>query len=477
MEKNTQIKKNNRALHWFRRDLRISDNRALYEATTSHQSVISIFIFDTEILKKLKNKEDKRVQFIFDGVLKLKERLQKKGSDLLVLHGDPKNLVPQVAKKLKVQNIYCNEDYEPYAKKRDLHIAKLLHAANIGFFKFKDHVVFSGEEVLKSDGQPYRVFTPYKKQWLKRLNSSHLQTFTCKNRNLAPHSVFPNSIKLKLETIGFKKVRTIASGEAEAQKTFRSFKTKIKNYDTDRDLFAQQGTSFLSPYIRFGMISTRELVRHGLSQKTKGSQTWLSELIWREFYQMILDRFPHVVNHAFNEKYDKIKWPGSHTHFKKWVHGQTGYPIIDATMIHFAKTGKMHNRLRMIVASFLVKDLLVDWKKGEKYFASTLLDFDLAANNGGWQWCASTGCDAQPYFRIFNPITQSVKFDPEGTFIKKQIPALKNYTAKEIHFPATCPIERQEEVHCVIGKDYPSPIVNHNQQRLKAIRLFNDKRG
>ena len=466
-----------RSIFWFRRDLRLSDNRALFEATNSEGEVFPIFIFDIQILGKLKSKKDRRVQFIFEGVLELKKSLREKGSDLLLLTGDPKILVPKIAAKLDAQKVYCNEDYEPYAKVRDSAIKKILAKKHIDLHTFKDHVIFSGQEIQKKDGKPYKVFTPYKKLWLKKVHTQHLKKYNFRVKSLAATRCFPRTKVQKLTQIGFKKVETLFSGEKCALQKFKSFKNKIQNYDRNRDMICLGATSSLSPYIRFGMISTRELVRQALSYRTKGAKTWLSEIIWREFYQMTLDRYPYVVKTAFNEKYGKIRWPGSQNTFKKWTHGKTGYPLIDAAMIHFANSGIMHNRLRMIVASFLVKDLLVDWRKGERYFAQHLLDYDLAANNGGWQWCASTGCDAQPYFRIFNPVTQSIKFDPEGEFIKRHLPILAKYSSREIHFPVNCSKSRQEEAGCIIGKDYPLPIVDHNLQRIKAMRLFKNIRG
>lgn len=466
------MNKSDPIIHWFRRDLRLSDNCSFYEATQASKNVIPLFIFDSNILDKLKNKEDKRIQFIMDGVLELKKRLKKTHSTLLILYGNPIKLVPSLAKKLKAHAVYCNEDYEPYAKTRDSKVKKQLEKISIEFHSFKDHVIFSGHEILKEDGTPYRVFTPYKNKWLKELNSKQLKHYKFKSQNLAPTNMIPHSKIKQFKDIGFKPSSTIKGGESEASKKFKAFLKKIKNYKKGRDYISLNATSSLSPFIRFGMISTRELVRQTFSIKNKGASTWLSEIIWKEFYQMILVQFPHVTQSSFNPKYKFIRWPGSNIHFNKWKQGKTGFPLIDAAMIHFANTGIMHNRLRMIVASFLVKDLLVDWKKGEKYFSEKLLDYDLASNNGGWQWCASTGCDAQPYFRVFNPVSQSKKFDPDGTFIKTHLPILKNYSSKEVHFPANCSLSRQIEVGCVIGKDYPLPIIDHDIQRKKAIELF-----
>jgi deoxyribodipyrimidine photo-lyase len=341
------------------------------------------------------------------------------------------------------------------------------------FFSFKDQVVFSGGEVLKKDGTPYRVFTPYKNAWLGQITPDDLKNYKPDLKKIKKLE-FSNEVK-GLKDLGFKETdRLIYGGELEALKVMRSFLPRMKSYHLERDFIARDTNSQLSPYIRFGCISIRELVRRCYFEENKGAATWLSELIWREFYQMILFNFPKVIKNSFIEKYNNINWKGSASSFKKWKEGKTGYPLIDAAMIHFSKTGQMHNRLRMIVASFLVKDLLIDWRKGEKYFADKLLDFDLASNNGGWQWCASTGCDAQPYFRIFNPITQSRKFDPDGDFIRKHLPVLKNFNNKDIHFPSLAKESAYKEAKCYIGVDYPNPIVDHSTQRHLALEMFKE---
>jgi len=462
----------NKAIFWFRRDLRLSDNKALTLVTKDYKEVVPVFIFDENILSKIKLKKDKRVQIIFSALLELKEKLIKQGSDLLILSGDPVEIIPNLALKLKVEGVYANEDYEQYAIRRDKEVKKKLKLKSIDFTSCKDHVIFSGLEVAKKDNTAYRVFTPYKRQWLRQVTLLDLKSYKANLSNLAPKSEIPKSKVSTLSDIGFERTETFILGENQARKKFTKFLKKIDHYKLKRDMIAEDGTSSMSVYLRFGMISTREVVRKTIDLQSEGAQTWVSEIIWRDFYHMILNEFPYVEKGAFKEKYNDIKWPGSSAHFKKWKEGNTGFPLIDAAMKHFSKTGEMHNRLRMIVASFLVKDLLVDWKKGEKYFAEKLLDYDMAANNGGWQWCASTGCDAQPYFRIFNPITQSQRFDPEGVFIKEHLPELKNFNAKEVHFPQKCSIQRQKEVGCIVGKNYPSPIVEHSLQRILAIELF-----
>lgn len=462
-------------IFWFRRDLRIHDNRGLSAACSAEGRVIPVFVFDKNILGKLKNKQDKRVAFIFNSLAELKTKLEKAGSTLYILHGDPSVEIPKLVKKFKAKSVYCNEDYESYAKKRDNKIQKELSESSVEFHQFKDQVIFSGGEVLKKDGTPYRVFTPYKNEWLRRLGPNDILNYNFKLKKLVSSEEIPSSKINSLKSIGFESSDPdIGGGEKKAKKLFNSFLKRIGNYGNDRDFIALDNNSHLSPYLRFGCISTRELVRSVVHLDSAGAKVWLSEIVWREFYQMILDQFPHVEKKEFREKYESIKWLGETAHFNKWKIGMTGYPLIDAAMRKFNKTGIMHNRVRMIVACFLVKDLLIDWRKGEKYFAEHLLDFDLASNNGGWQWCASTGCDAQPYFRIFNPITQSERFDPDASLIKEYVPELAGFSKKHIHFPSKASIELQEEAGCIIGKDYPNPIVDHSAQRFKALMMYKE---
>lgn len=465
--------KNHSSLFWFRRDLRLSDNRALFEACKNSEAVYTVFVFDTNILSKNKNKNDQRVKFIFESIKEIQRIIKSKGGQLIILSGNPETLIPDISKKLGVQKVYTNEDYEGYAKKRDSDIRKVLVKKGIEFEAFKDHVIFNGREIMKKDGTPYRVYTPYKNEWLKRLNSNVITNYTANLNNLSTKKDLKVNQVENLKSIGFNSIDLkVIPGEKEAKRLFKIFLKRISSYDRDRDKIFLDNNSRLSPYLRFGCISTREIVRSTSSLKSKGAQIWLSEIVWRDFYQMILEQFPHVEKSSFNPKYKNLIWPGITAHFNKWKKGETGYPIIDAAMRCFNETGEMHNRLRMIVASFLVKDLLIDWKKGEKYFADKLLDFDLASNNGGWQWCASTGCDAQPYFRIFNPITQSEKFDPDGKFISKWIPELSELPRKYIHFPIKTPKDIQQGLNCIIGKNYPSPIVDHSTQRELALKLY-----
>jgi deoxyribodipyrimidine photo-lyase len=345
----------------------------------------------------------------------------------------------------------------------------------VAFHAFKDHVIFEGDEIKTGAGTPFKVFTPYKRVWSEALAPNMVAPHSPVLSKLMRQSECARvSCAWELHNIGFEKnALWLQTGERAAQARLRAFGAKIANYNERRNFPAlSDGTSGLSVHLRFGTLSIREAVRFALKHKSTGASTWLSELVWRDFYQMILDQFPYVVEGAFKREYDRLRWPGSSAHFEAWVKGRTGFPIIDAAMRHFAATGWMHNRLRMVVASFLTKDLLVHWKEGEAYFARYLLDFDLAANNGGWQWAASTGCDAQPYFRIFNPVSQSEKFDPDGAFIRANVPELNGFSKKRIHWPHEAPASEQNIAHCQLGKDYPHPIVEHHRQRLKCLQMF-----
>ena len=357
----------------------------------------------------------------------------------------------------------------PTQKKRDKKVCLNLDKLNISTHSYKDHVIFSGNEIKKSDNNPYQVFTPYKKAWNKRVRPSDLGKFQVGNNFLEKRIVNPRSKKLSLKQIGFEdvdfKLEFQKPGRKGGVRSLKSFLNQINKYNEHRDFpYIDGGTSGLSVHLRFGTLSIRECVILSLKSKSPGAKVWLSELIWREFYQMILDQYPHVAKGSFKKKYDKIKWHNNLKFFKAWCEGKTGFPIIDAGMRQLNVTGWMHNRVRMITASFLVKDLLVDWRKGEEYFAQKLLDFDLASNNGGWQWCASTGCDAQPYFRIFNPSLQSKRFDPNAEYIKKWVPELVHCKTKDIHEPENSELHKKAK--------YPKVIIAHSEQKLKAMQLF-----
>lgn len=463
---------------WLRRDLRLEDNESLSRACAESNQIAVVFVFDSLILGMLKSKSDARVSFIYDSVVEIDNQLAKLGSRLFVLNGDPVIEIPKIAKAMKASAVFFNEDYEPYAKRRDNAVLRSLNGENIKGLSFKDHVIFSGAELNKSDGSPYRMYTPYRKAWLKKLTpSDYIPKKVDKRKFLASASILSVPKFPTLEELGFESssilVRSHKPGRKNGLGCLKKWAADLPEYHKTRDFPGLScGTSGLSVHLRFGTISIRESVRLCFESPNRGTSIWLSELIWRDFYQMILDRFPYVVQGAFKKDYDRIAWEGSRANFRAWCQGRTGFPIVDAGMRQLNQTGWMHNRLRMITASFLVKDLLVDWRKGEAYFAEKLLDFDLAANNGGWQWCASTGCDAQPYFRIFNPVLQSKKFDPECNYIKRWVPELKSLSASEIHL-LSLEAPKKGNNSFKIGRDYPEPIIFHSQQKMHFLRMFN----
>jgi deoxyribodipyrimidine photo-lyase len=460
-----------KSLCWFRRDLRIVDHAALYHALKASGKVYCVFVFDTDILSHLTNKVDRRVDFIWQSVRELQQSLEKLGGGLIIRHGSALAEVSALAGELGVDALYFNHDYEPDAMGRDDMVKRMLQQQDVVCHSYKDHVIFEKNEVLTQSGGAYNVFTPYKKAWLKKLETFFVKAYPVEKHAAALAA--QSSPLPSLKELGFHRAELkLAAGMSGAQLLFESFSQRIAHYHEWRDFPSAQGPSYLSVHLRFGTISIRELVRFALSQPGPGAQTWLSELIWRDFYQMLLYHYPNVVGHAFKEKYDKIKWPGSESHFLAWCSGQTGYPLVDAAMRQLNQTGYMHNRLRMVSASFLVKDLQIDWKKGEEYFAQKLLDYDLAANNGGWQWAASTGCDAQPWFRIFNPVTQSEKFDARGDFIRHYIPELSGCDEKVIHAPWKMSFAQQQASGVVIGISYPAPLVDHAEAREITLALF-----
>lgn len=462
------------SLVWLRRDLRLTDHAALSHATRNHESVACVFVFDSQILSGLDH-DDRRLTFIWESLQEIDEELRAKGSALIVLQGDPREKIPALAEKLGVDAVYTNHDYEPYAKDRDRRVSEKLHDQGVQFETFCDQVIFEGREVLNGSGKSFKVFTPYKNAWLKKLADQSVRLDEMKVRTDRWTQAKENKPMngFTLEKVGFKPAKLwLKPGEAAAKKRLKDFSANIADYKKNRDFPSiDEGTSGLSVHLRFGTISIRQCFRaalegNGLEKllKSEGHATWISELIWREFYQMILDQNPRVAEgKCFQLDCEKIKWPGKDEYFQAWCEARTGFPIVDAAMRQFHETGWMHNRLRMVVASFLTKDLLVDWRKGEAYFARHLLDYDLASNSGGWQWSASVGCDAQPYFRVFNPESQSEKFDREGIFIRRYLPELRKLHDKDIHNPA--PMWRSQT-------GYPAPIVDHAVQRLKAIELF-----
>jgi deoxyribodipyrimidine photo-lyase len=468
-----------RALVWFRRDLRNYDHAALSQALTAHDEVYCAFVFDRDILDTLSDKCDRRVEFIWLSVKELGQALANIGGGLIVRQGSARSVIPALAAELQVAAVYANRDYEPEAIERDAAVADALLDLDIGFVPLKDQVIFEQNEILTGGGRPYNVFTPYKSAWLKRLSDT----------SLVSHPVAEYASRLarpaaegmpSLSELGFEPTDLptlgIKAGMSGAAQAWRAFEPRLARYDQERDRPDLDSTSRLGVHLRFGTLSIRELARRAYYASGKGAQVWLSELVWRDFFHMILHFFPRVTRHAFRSEYDQIRWPGSEVHFQAWCEGRTGYPMVDAAMRQLNQTGFMHNRLRMVAASFLVKDLLVDWRRGERYFASKLLDYDLAANNGNWQWAASTGCDAQPYFRIFNPVTQSERFDPEGAFIRRYVPELASLDNRDLHAPwQITPIE-QQACGVLLGRDYPLPIVDHARARERSLALFKSAR-
>ncbi len=424
------------SIFWFRRDLRLEDNAGLYHALRSNSRVLPIFIFDQEILHSLPDKYDRRVDFIHQAIADLKHQLNLLGSDLKVFHSRPSDVFKQLIKQYHLQGVYCNHDYEPYAIKRDDDIKELLSQNSITFHSFKDQCIFEKNEVIKDDGKPYTVFTPYSRKWKSKLKPFYYSSYPTQNYYSNFYS-FNGSDIPTLEELGFVKTDLhYTKPEFPNQDLLTAYKER-------RDFPAIKGTSRLSMHLRFGTISIRQLTAYCIHL----SETWLNELIWREFYMMILWHFPHVVTGAFKKEYDQIPWRHNDELFTKWCEGKTGYPIVDAGMRELNSTGFMHNRVRMITSSFLVKDLLIDWRLGEAYFAQKLNDFDLSANNGGWQWAAGSGCDAAPYFRIFNPTEQQKRFDPDLTYIKKWVPEYGT-------------------------SSYPAPIVDHSNARKHTLEVY-----
>ncbi len=465
-----------RSLVWFRRDLRDYDHAALFHALTQSEQVFCVFVFDRAILDQLQQRADRRVEFIWYAVQELKQALQQHGGDLIIRYGVAQQEIVSLAQQLQVQAIFSNRDYEPAAIERDAWVAQQLQTQQIQFQQYKDQVLFEQDEILSLQGKPYSVFTPYKNAVLKQLNDAQLLPYACDthwHRLAKPEACAIPS----LQSMGFQASNLLELklplGMSGAQRLWQDFQQRMALYAEQRNFPAVKGPSYLSVHMRFGTISVRQLARFALQQHNQGAQTWLNELIWRDFYFQILYHRPDLAaGKSFKAEFDQLAFPNREDWFQAWCQGNTGYPIIDAAMRQLNQTGYMHNRLRMVAASFLVKDLLIDWRWGERYFAEHLIDFDLSANNGGWQWAASTGCDAQPWFRIFNPITQSEKFDPEGKFIRKYVPELAQCHHKEIHAPWQMAPLRLQEINLNIGQNYPHPIVQHAEQRALALGLY-----
>jgi len=424
-------------IFWFRRDVRLHDNAALFYALKAGKPVLPVFIFDKEIIDKLEDKADKRVAFIYAAIMELQQHLLHLNCSLEVFYGTPADVFSNLIKSYKIEKVFTNHDYEPYAKKRDDQISELLKNNQISFHTYKDQVIFEKNEILKDNGDPYTVFTPYSRKWKSKLNDFFLSSYPTQRYFKNFFAQAPKSILL-LESIGFQNV-DYSFPKKELKDEI------IKEYGQTRDFpGVENGTSRLGVHLRFGTISIREIARLAIS----ANEIYLNELIWREFYQMILWHFQKVgEGHAFKPEFEKIAWRNNEEEFAKWCEGMTGYPIVDAGIRELNATGFMHNRVRMIVASFLTKHLLIDWRWGEAYFAQKLLDYELASNNGGWQWASGCGCDAAPFFRIFNPGLQATKFDKSLSYIKKWIPELNEFS-------------------------YPLPIVEHEYARKRALEVF-----
>lgn len=421
---------------WFRRDLRLTDNAGLYRALKDGEPVLPIFIFDTNILDDLEDKDDARVHFIYDTLVEMNNELAKHGSTLHIFYSTPEKVFTELSEGYDIGKVFTNTDYESYAIERDSNIIQLLGNKGISFHSYKDQVIFEKGEIVKDSGEPYVVYTPYSRMWKAELNAFYLKEYPVKKyfKNLfqAPVREVPT-----LQSMGFKESKIpIPSKEVPD--------SLIKQYEKLRDFPGESATSRLGIHLRFGTISIRQLVSH----VKKLSEVFLNELIWREFYHMILSHFPHVSKgEAFKKEYDRIQWRNDEKEFKTWCDGNTGYPLVDAGMRQLNETGFMHNRVRMVTGSFLCKHLLIDWRWGEAYFARKLLDYDFANNNGGWQWTAGSGCDAAPYFRIFNPSMQAEKFDPDLKYIRRWVPEIDSF-------------------------EYPSPIVEHTFARKRCLEVY-----
>jgi deoxyribodipyrimidine photo-lyase len=423
-------------IFWFRRDLRLDDNVGFYKALHGKFPVLPLFIFDSEILNEL-SKDDARVTFIFEILQKMRNELQEKGSSIAIYHGKPIDVFKKVISEFEVQNVITNHDYEPYAKKRDEAIEKLLTEKEIGFYTFKDQVIFEKSEIVKDDGDPYIVYTPYMKKWKEKFRKEYTEKIYYTNdflKNLYQNSRLPN---LSLGDIGFEKSK-VEIPEYDVTPT------TIQEYEKRRNFPAEDATSHLGPHLRFGTVSIRKMIKKAIAEK---NEVFWQELIWREFFMQILWHFPETVENAFKKKYDRIEWRNNEEEFQKWKEGKTGYPLVDAGMRQLNETGYMHNRVRMVVASFLCKHLLIDWRWGEAYFAEKLLDYELYSNVGNWQWAAGSGVDAAPYFRIFNPTTQIEKFDKDYKYIKKWVAEFET-------------------------DKYPKKIVDHKEARERCLQVY-----
>jgi deoxyribodipyrimidine photo-lyase len=481
------MKQFKKSLFWFRRDLRLNDNAALHKALKESEQVFLCFVFDTNILDKLADRDDRRLTYIWSSIAEMQEKLKKYNSEISLFYGDPQELIPEIVKQGSFDAVFTNRDYEAYPLNRDQFVQTKLHELKAHFVTCKDHVLFEAYEVSKPDKSPYTIFTPFKRTLLKVLETDfefYLKEYPSvaylnESSLIARDEAFSLQSKLiskgykiasSLQSMGFiENPPIIPTGASKAGEQLSEFlKNKARTYQTDRNLMSVDGTSNISPHLRFGTLSVRECFRKAFQSKAlcyllaekENVDSWISELIWREFYSMVLQAFPHVQEKSFKKEYQNLMWRVDEKLLNAWCDGLTGYPIVDAAMRQLKSTGLMHNRARMIAASFLTKDLLIDWKEGEKHFARYLLDFELASNNGGWQWSASTGTDAAPYFRVFNPSLQSEKFDPQAIYIKKYVPELSHLEPGQIHkMTFICP-------------NYPKPVVRHEEAKSAVLNLF-----
>lgn len=491
-----------KGLVWFRRDLRVTDHAALYHALQRCRQVFVVFVYETELLRPLP-RVDRRVEFIQQAVTALDQQLwrlknghatglHEEQSDnpfvsppvLIQRHGQSVVEIPKLAHALGAELVFANHDDEPFALQRDKVVSGHLADIGVGWNTFKDHVIFERRELLTQSAQPYTVFTPYKNAWLKKVTTFYLQSYS--TEKMAHRLAIPSDAiempRLDLAALGFQPSNlaqlALGGGSSQGERLFTDFLTRIDVYDTTRDYPAIKGPSYLGLHLRFGTVSVRRLARQAwlrAKAHSSGAAVWLNEIIWRDFYAQIMANFPHVIGASFKPAYDKIEWEKgavAQQRFAAWCNAETGYPLVDAAMHQLNQTGYMHNRLRMVTASFLCKHLGVDWRWGEAYFAEKLNDFDLASNNGGWQWASSSGCDAQPYFRIFNPVLQSKKFDPDGQFIVRYLPALAPLPAHLRHTPWLADGASLFDANIILGHTYPKPIVDHAQARAATLLRY-----
>jgi len=473
-----------KGLMWFRRDLRVDDNAALYHALRACRQLLCVFVFDRAILDALP-RADRRVEFIRESLVELEAELRALGGGLIVRHAVAEDEIAPLARALEVQAVFANRDDEPEALSRDAKVLGALANGGISFHTYKDQAVFDRDELLTKTGQPYTVYSAYKRAWLGKVDAFYLKPYPVRSHAdaLAPAPESYRSPVPALAEIGFEKSNLsaleIPTGSQGGAALFEDFFQRIDRYHQARDYPAVRGPSYLGVHLRFGTVSVRQLagVAHQLSlQGEAGASTWLEELIWRDFFFQVLANHPQVgEGKSFRPEYDRIQWHhGKHANmlFEAWCRGRTGYPLVDAAMAQINQSGYMHNRLRMVVASFLCKDLGLDWRRGERYFALQLNDFELASNNGNWQWASSSGCDSQPYFRIFNPVTQSERFDPEGKFIRRYLPQLAMLPDTSIHAPWTAAPLELEAAGVRLGDNYPAPIVDHAEARERTLQRY-----